>query len=51
MGGGNVREQTSGQVRLQFLELITKDAKKREIIVDVILAENMLDGQSGFEHG
>jgi Family of unknown function (DUF5681) len=41
----------AGRVRLQFLELVTKDAKKREVIVEAILAENILDGQRGFEHG
>jgi Family of unknown function (DUF5681) len=41
----------AGRVRLQFLELVTKDVKKREVIVEAILAENLLDGQRGFEHG
>jgi hypothetical protein len=33
----------AGRVRLQFLELVTKDAKEREAIVEAILAENLLD--------
>src|ERR1700677_3466181 len=33
----------AGRVRLQFLELVTKDAKEREVIVEAILAENLLD--------
>jgi hypothetical protein len=43
MGGGNVREQTSGQGKIAVSGLVTKDAKEREVIVEAILAENLLD--------
>ena len=32
----------AGRVRLQFLELVPKDDKKREIIIEEIFAENMV---------
>jgi Family of unknown function (DUF5681) len=39
----------AGRVRLQFLELVPKDDKKREIIIEEIFAENMVDwrGENG----
>jgi hypothetical protein len=45
----------AGRVRLQFLELVPKDDKEREVIVEEISspsgAKTTIDGRRGREHG
>ena len=41
----------AGKIRLQFQQLVPKDDKEREIIIEETLAKNMIDWPRGFEHG
>ena len=36
---------------MQFLELVPKDSKKREIIIEETLAKNMIEWQGRTGHG
>jgi Family of unknown function (DUF5681) len=41
----------AGKVRLQFQELVPKDDKEREIIIEETLAKNMIDWPGRTTHG
>ena len=41
----------AGKIRLQFQELVPKDDKKREIIIEETLAKNMIEWQGRTRHG
>jgi hypothetical protein len=41
----------AGRVRLQFLELVPKDDKERESIIEETLAKNMIDWEGRTGHG
>ena len=41
----------ASRIRLQFLELVPKDNKKREIIIEETLAKNMIEWQGRTGHG
>jgi hypothetical protein len=41
----------AGKIRLQFQELVPKDGKEREIIIEETLAKNMIDWSERAGHG
>jgi hypothetical protein len=41
----------AGKIRLQFQELVPKDDKEREIIIEETLAKNMIDWSERAGHG
>ena len=41
----------AGRVRLQFQQLVPKDDKKREVIIEAIMAKNMIEWQGRTGHG
>ena len=51
MGGGKSESKRAGKILLQFQELVPKDDKKREIIIEETLAKNMIEWQGRAGHG
>ena len=47
MSGG----KRAGKIRLQFRELVPKDDKEREIIIEETIAKNMIDWPERAGHG